>query len=86
MTTPAALADIPGGSGAPGIDDPGSVAVDPLDPDRIVAGTFDRGAWLTRDGGDSWAYIGHGVHSTHVSAVAMSPARRGERGFPFRRP
>lgn len=57
-----------------------SVAIDPLDPDRIVAGTFDRGAWLTRDLGDSWASIGHGVHSTHVSAVAMSPARRGDAG------
>ena len=57
-----------------------SVAIDPLDPDRIVAGTFDRSAWLTRDGGISWEYIGHGVHSTHVSAVAMSPARNGEPG------
>jgi hypothetical protein len=52
-----------------------SVAIDPLDPDRIVAGTFDRSAWLTTDGGRRWEYIGHGVHSTHVSAVAMSPAR-----------
>ncbi len=52
-----------------------SVAIDPLNPDRIVAGTFDRSAWLTTDGGRSWGYIGHGVHSTHVSAVAMSPAR-----------
>jgi photosystem II stability/assembly factor-like uncharacterized protein len=57
-----------------------SVAIDPLNPDRIVAGTFDRSAWLTTDGGDSWAYVGHGVHSTHVSAVAMSPARRTEAG------
>lgn len=53
-----------------------SVAIDPLDPDRIIAGTFDRSAWLTRDGGRSWSYIGHGIHSTHVSAVAMSPARQ----------
>lgn len=52
-----------------------SVAIDPLDPDRIVAGSFDRSAWLTTDGGRTWDYIGHGVHSTHVSAVAMSPAR-----------
>ncbi len=57
-----------------------SVTIDPHDPDRIVAGTFDRSAWLTRDGGNSWEYIGHGIHSTHVSAVAMSPARRGEAG------
>jgi len=57
-----------------------SVAIDPLDPDRIVAGTFDRSAWLTRDGGGSWTYIGHGVHSTHISAAAMSPVRRGEAG------
>jgi len=53
-----------------------SVAIDPLNPDRIVAGTFDRGAWLTTNGGDNWSYVGHGIHSTHVSAVAMSPARR----------
>lgn len=53
-----------------------SVAIDPLNPDRIVAGTFDRSAWLTTDAGGSWSYIGHGIHSTHISAVAMSPARR----------
>ena len=53
-----------------------SVAVDPLNPDRIVAGTSDRSAWLTTNGGDSWNYIGHGIHSTHVSSVATSPARR----------
>lgn len=52
-----------------------SIAIDPLDPDRLVAGTFDRGSWLTTDSGGSWNYIGHGVHSTHVSSVAVSPAR-----------
>lgn len=57
-----------------------SVAIDPLDPDRIVAGTYDRSAWLTTDGGANWDYIGHGIHSTHVSAVAMSPARRTDAG------
>jgi photosystem II stability/assembly factor-like uncharacterized protein len=57
-----------------------SVAVDSLNPDRIVAGTHDRSAWLTTDGGRAWAYIGHGVHSTHVSAVAMSTARQNHAG------
>ena len=57
-----------------------SVAIDPLDPDRIVAGTYDRSAWLTTNGGGSWEYIGHGIHSTHVSAVAMSPARHNHSG------
>jgi photosystem II stability/assembly factor-like uncharacterized protein len=57
-----------------------SVAIDPLDPDRIVAGTYDRSAWLTTDGGGTWTYIGHGMHSTHVSAVSMSPARRSGAG------
>lgn len=57
-----------------------SVAIDPFDPRRIVAGSHDRSAWLTRDSGTSWSYIGHGIHSTHISAVAMSPARRGAAG------
>lgn len=57
-----------------------SVAIDPLNPDRIVAGTYDRSVWLTTDAGESWDYIGHGIHSTHVSAVAMSPARRNGSG------
>lgn len=52
-----------------------SVAIDPLNPDRIVVGTFDRGTWLTTNAGETWSYIGHGIHSTHVSAVAMSPTR-----------
>jgi hypothetical protein len=57
-----------------------SVAIDPFNPNRIVAGSHDRSAWLTRDGGKTWSYIGHGIHSTHISAVAMSPARRREAG------
>ncbi|HEV2127413.1 MAG TPA: hypothetical protein VGR22_02210, partial [Thermomicrobiales bacterium] len=57
-----------------------SVAIDPLNPNRIVAGTFDRGPWLTIDGGRSWRHIGHGVHSTHISAVAMSAARHNHAG------
>ncbi len=31
-----------------------SVAVDPRDPDRVFAGTFDRGIYRTRDGGENW--------------------------------
>lgn len=57
-----------------------SIAIDPHNPDRIVAGSYDRSAWLTNDGGGSWGYIGHGVHSTHVSAVSMSLARSNSTG------
>ncbi len=54
---------------------PRCVAVDPLDPDRLAAGTFDRGLHLSRDGGRTWREMGSGIPHPRVLAVAFSPAR-----------
>jgi photosystem II stability/assembly factor-like uncharacterized protein len=55
------------------------VAVDPHDPGRIFAGTFDRGLWRSRDGGETWTQMGdgaQGIAQARVLSVAVSPAHR----------
>ncbi|MFN8592235.1 MAG: hypothetical protein U0031_12315 [Thermomicrobiales bacterium] len=49
------------------------VAVDPQDPERIFAGTFDRGVYRSRDGGDSWQSVGAGMADARVLSLAISP-------------
>lgn len=49
------------------------VAVDPRDPERAFVGTFDRGVFGTRDGGESWEAVGDGVSHPRVLSVAVSP-------------
>ena len=50
-----------------------SVAVDPLDPDRVFAGTFDRGIYRTLDGGETWRSVGSGMSDARVLSIAISP-------------
>ena len=50
------------------------VAVDPHDPRRIFAGTFDRGIYRSRDGGDVWESVGSGMADARVLSIAISPA------------
>jgi len=50
-----------------------SVAVDPRDPDRVFAGTFDRGIYRTRDGGENWESVGAGMSDARVPSLAISP-------------
>ncbi len=50
-----------------------SVAVDPHDPDRVFAGTFDRGIYRTRDGGENWESVGAGMADARVPSLAISP-------------
>ena len=55
------------------------VAVDPHDPDRVFAGTFDQGLWRSRDGGASWQRVGEGpggIAEGRVLSVAVSPSHR----------
>lgn len=52
------------------------LAVDPHDPARAIVGTFDRGAYRTRDGGRSWDPIGQALPHQRVLAVAISPCDR----------
>ena len=52
------------------------IAVDPHDPRRIFAGTFDRGVYRTRDGGEVWESVGAGMADARVLAIAVSPVER----------
>jgi photosystem II stability/assembly factor-like uncharacterized protein len=55
------------------------VAVDPHDPNRIFAGTFDSGLWRSRDGGVTWGRVGEGaggIAEGRVLSVAVSPSHR----------
>jgi hypothetical protein len=53
-----------------------SVAVDPLDPDRVYVGTFDQGVFASRDGGRSWRQDERGLEDRRVMSVAVSPSHR----------
>src|SRR5829696_8371526 len=50
--------------------------VDPHDPRRIFAGTFDRGIFRSRDGGDVWESVGSGMADARVLSIAISPCER----------
>ncbi len=52
------------------------VAVDPHDPQRIFAGTFDRGIYRSRDGGGIWETVGAGMADARVLSIAVSPVDR----------
>ena len=52
------------------------VAVDPHDSRRIFAGTFDRGIYRSRDGGDTWESVGAGMADARVLSIAISPCDR----------
>jgi photosystem II stability/assembly factor-like uncharacterized protein len=50
------------------------VAVDPRDPQRVYAGTFDDGLLVSHDGGASWQAPERGPRETRVLSLAVSPA------------
>ena len=52
------------------------VAVDPHDPRRAYAGTFDDGVYRTLDGGQTWEQVGDTIPHRRVLSVAFSPAHR----------
>jgi photosystem II stability/assembly factor-like uncharacterized protein len=51
-------------------------AVDPHDPRRVFAGTFDRGIYRTLDGGEVWESVGAGMADARVLSIAISPCDR----------
>jgi photosystem II stability/assembly factor-like uncharacterized protein len=50
------------------------LAVDPRDPDRVYAGTFDDGIRVSDDGGATWREPDTGPADTRVLALAVSRA------------
>src|SRR3954447_8920864 len=53
-----------------------SLAVDANDPDRLCAGTFDRGLFRSRDGGRTWQQTGDAIPHRRILSVAFATARR----------
>ena len=52
------------------------VAVDPHDPRRVYAGTYDDGVYRTLDGGQTWEQVGDAIPHRRVLSVAISPSHR----------
>jgi len=52
------------------------VAVDARDRRRVYAGTFDDGAFKTRDAGETWEHVSDGLPHARVLSVAISPSER----------
>jgi len=50
------------------------VAVDPRDPLRVYVGTFDRGLFVSDDGGARWRTPDSGLDATRVLSLAVSPS------------
>ncbi|MDP8952571.1 MAG: hypothetical protein M3N18_10095 [Actinomycetota bacterium] len=55
---------------------PQCVAVDPLRPECLFCGTFDKGLWRSADAGDSWEPVGADIAQNAVMAVAVSPVEQ----------
>lgn len=55
---------------------PQAVAADPLRPEVVYCGTFDRGLWRSIDAGDSWECVWEDVLRVPVMAVAVSDVER----------
>lgn len=51
------------------------VAVDPANPERLFAGTFDDGLFRSRDAGNSWVRVDHDISHDRFPSVAISPSR-----------
>jgi len=52
------------------------VAVDPNDPSRVFAGTFDQGVYRSLDGGETWGPAGDGPPHRRVLSLMVSPVER----------
>ena len=49
-----------------GYDVPGIHSISPLAPDTVLVGVSCGGAWVTRDGGTSWAQTAHGMRAEYM--------------------
>ncbi len=51
------------------------IAVDPVNPDRLYAGTFDDGLYRSLDAGQSWVRVDQAIPHDRFPSVAISPSR-----------
>lgn len=56
---------------------PECIAVDPGRPHRVYCGT-ESGLWRSDDAGARWTPVGPGITHADITAVAVSPAERGD--------
>ncbi|MBS4201877.1 hypothetical protein KHA93_19925 [Bacillus sp. FJAT-49732] len=49
------------------------LAIDPIRPKRLYAGTFNDRLWISDDGGTTWEPAGKGIFHDRVLSVAVSP-------------
>jgi photosystem II stability/assembly factor-like uncharacterized protein len=54
------------------------LAVDPHDPRRVYAGSFEHGVYATEDGGESWREASDGLEDRRVLALAVSRSHRSD--------
>lgn len=59
------------------------VAVDPLRPERVYCGTFDRGLWRSVDAGASWEPVREGIDGAVMSVAVSAAERAGEYGVVY---
>lgn len=52
------------------------VAVDPRNPDRVYAGTFDHGVFRSLDGGETWSPVSDGIPHKRTPSIAISPSHQ----------
>jgi photosystem II stability/assembly factor-like uncharacterized protein len=52
------------------------IAVDPHDPDRVYAGTFDDGLYASQDAGAGWRRDSQGLDDRRVLSLAVSAAHQ----------
>lgn len=50
------------------------LAVDPADPDRLIATAAGGGVWASSDAGQSWSALWHQEPTLNVGSVAMDPS------------
>ncbi|HLR08745.1 MAG TPA: hypothetical protein VK136_05710 [Bacillota bacterium] len=50
-----------------------ALAVDPHRKERMYAGTFDNGLWMSDDEGETWRQAGSGIAHDRVISVSVSP-------------
>jgi photosystem II stability/assembly factor-like uncharacterized protein len=50
-----------------------ALAIDPLTPTTLYAGTQDGGVFKSTDGGEAWSGINTGLTATDVRALAIDP-------------